>query len=125
MLAYKTEIIADSLDGGRFARQYEISKVSQDDVTEDVKKRKEEGKLNPVIKDLRKEKKLDEFAAGGNLNTFVKRESSINKASSRATTRRGKRKLLDEYEDIEDSSAIDTKNKPAFNEPCASLLEDL
>lgn len=123
MLAYKTEIIADSLDGGRFARQYQISKVSQDDVIEDVKTRKEEGKLNPVIKDLRKEKTIDEFASGGNLNNFVKRESK--RAGSKQTSRRGRKRLADEYEEIEDSSAVQSKDKPVFNEPCPSMLQEL
>ena len=132
MLAYKTEIIADSLDGGRFAKQYEISKVSQDSVTEDVRKRKEEGKLNPVIKDLRKEKNTDLFATGNNLNDFVKRTSSSKETSSKATTRRRKRRLLDEYEDIEDSSAQATKVKAPPISKCKntkdkipSLLKDI
>ena len=108
MLSAKTEIIADSLDGGRFARQYQISKVSEEDVKEDVKKRKEEGKLNPVIVNKRKKSKVDDFF-GPNVNglkDFVKREP---KPDTKASSRR--KKKFDEHEEISESSAPPTKEK--------------
>ena len=75
-----------------------------------------------MIRDLRKEKKFDEFAGGGNLNIFVKKILQFKQNKSKKTTRLGKRKLLDEYEEIEDSSVMESKIKPTANEPCVSLL---
>ena len=49
-LSKKNSVIADSLDNGRLARQYDISKASKDDCAEELKERKEKGELNPILK---------------------------------------------------------------------------
>ena len=50
MLSKKNSVIADSLDNGRLARQYDISKASKDDCIDEIKEKKEKGELNPIIK---------------------------------------------------------------------------
>ena len=54
MLSKKNSVIAESLDNGRLARQYDISKASKDDCLEELKERKEKGELNPILKNPKK-----------------------------------------------------------------------
>ena len=54
MLSKKNSVIADSLDNGRLAKQYDISKASKDECLEELKERKEKGELNPILKNPKK-----------------------------------------------------------------------
>ena len=54
MLSKKNSVIAESLDNGRLAMQYDISKSSKDDCLEELKERKEKGELNPILKNPKK-----------------------------------------------------------------------
>ena len=54
MLSRKNSVIADSLDNGRLAKQYDISKASKDECVEELKERREKGELNPILKNPKK-----------------------------------------------------------------------